>query len=179
MVRRVAVALGFARAPRWIGTVVDEVLAAYVAAPVDRPRELALFVAATQGWEGCVPGRSVRTAAAPHAGRAVVLGMDLEEFFASVPAPRVWGLLQGTAGLTEPVAQLVTALVTTTAPTSVWRALPVPAGVDARERHRRLGARLAAPHLPRGAPTSPALANLVCFRLDRRLAGLAATAGAR
>jgi hypothetical protein len=128
---------------------------------------------------GCVPGRSVRTAAAPHAGRAVVLGMDLEEFLASVPAPRVWGLLQGTAGLIEPVAQLVTALVTTTAPASVWRALPVPAGADARERHRRLGARLATPHLPQGAPTSPALANLVCFRLDRRLAGLAATAGAR
>ena len=40
-------------------------------------------------------------------------------------------------------------------------------------------ARLAAPHLPQGAPTSPTLANLVCFRLDRRLAGLAATAGAR
>ena len=39
----------------------------------------------------------------------------------------------------------------------------------------RLGAR----HLPQGAPTSPALANLVAFRLDRRLAGLAAACGAR
>ena len=287
MVRRVAVALGFARAPRWIGTLVDEVLAAYVAAPVDRPRELARFVQRAQGWErmggpprvvhqrprattvvrnrfgvadlpdaaalarlldldqaelawfadvrglertageplrhyrwhaverrgglrllaepkprlkeaqrrllrhvldpvpahdaahGCVPGRSVRTAAAPHAGSAVVLGMDLEAFFASVSAPRVWGLLQGTAGLTEPVAHLVTALVTTTAPASVWRALPVPTGAGARARHRRLGERLATPHLPQGAPTSPALANLVCFRLDRRLAGLAARSGAR
>ena len=45
-------------------------------------------------------------------------------------------------------------------------------------RHRRLGARLAVPHLPQGAPTSPALANLVCFRLDRRLAALAAAFGA-
>jgi RNA-directed DNA polymerase len=128
---------------------------------------------------GCVPGRSVRTAAAPHAGSAVVLGMDLEAFFASVAAPRIWGLLQGIAGLTGPVTHLVTALVTTTAPTSVWRALPVPVGADARERHRRLGTRLATPHLPQGAPTSPALANLVCFRLARRLAGLAATFGAR
>jgi len=51
MVRRVAVALGLARAPRWVGTIVDEVLAAYVAAPADRPRELALFVGTTQGWE--------------------------------------------------------------------------------------------------------------------------------
>jgi RNA-directed DNA polymerase len=128
---------------------------------------------------GCVPGRSVRTAAAPHAGRAVVLGMDLGAFFASVSAPRVWGLLQSTTGLPEPVAHLVTGMVTTTAPRSVWRAPPVAAGADARERHRRLGVRVARPHLPQGAPTSPALANLVCFRLDRRLAGLAAIVGVR
>ena len=33
--------------------------------------------------------------------------------------------------------------------------------------------------LPQGAPTSPAIANIVCRRLDRRLAGLAKRAGAR
>jgi RNA-directed DNA polymerase len=36
---------------------------------------------------------------------------------------------------------------------------------------------LATPHLPQGAPTSPALANLAAFGLDRRLSGLAATLG--
>jgi len=35
------------------------------------------------------------------------------------------------------------------------------------------------PHLPQGAPTSPALANLCAFRLDLRLDGLARTLGAR
>jgi hypothetical protein len=34
------------------------------------------------------------------------------------------------------------------------------------------------PHLPQGAPTSPALANLCAYRLDCRLAGLARAAGA-
>jgi hypothetical protein len=34
------------------------------------------------------------------------------------------------------------------------------------------------PHLPQGAPTSPALANLSAQRLDRRLAGLARKPGA-
>src|SRR5258707_4620586 len=38
--------------------------------------------------------------------------------------------------------------------------------------------RLASRHLPQGAPTSPALANLAAFRLDRRLAKLAAAVGA-
>lgn len=37
--------------------------------------------------------------------------------------------------------------------------------------------RLVSPHLPQGAPTSPALANLAAFGLDRRLAGLAAALG--
>ena len=35
------------------------------------------------------------------------------------------------------------------------------------------------PHLPQGAPTSPALANLCAYHLDCRLHGLAETAGAR
>ncbi len=37
---------------------------------------------------------------------------------------------------------------------------------------------LAHTHLPQGAPTSPALANLACYRLDRRLSGLASAFGA-
>jgi len=39
--------------------------------------------------------------------------------------------------------------------------------------------RLASPHLPQGAPTSPALANLCAFSLDLRLEGLAWRFGAR
>jgi hypothetical protein len=127
---------------------------------------------------GCVPGRSVRTAVAPHAGSAVLLRMDLEGFFAGIAAGRVWGLLRGTAGCPEPVAHVVTGLVTTVVPAQVWRGLPLPEGAEARDRHRRLGLRLAVPHLPQGAPTSPMLANLVCYRLDVRLAALAATIGA-
>jgi RNA-directed DNA polymerase len=124
---------------------------------------------------GCVPGRSVRPAVAPHAGSAVVLQLDLEQFFPSIRAERVYGLLRTVGGLPEPVAHTVTGLVTTVVPRAVWQRVPVPADSD---RHRRLGLRLAVPHLPPGAPTSPGLANLVCFRLDRRLTGLAESFGA-
>jgi RNA-directed DNA polymerase len=59
-------------------------------------------------------------------------------------------------------------------------AAPTPAGrlerasPQAVGRRRRMLEALAMPHLPQGSPTSPALANLAAFGLDRRLAGLAA-----
>ena len=59
---------------------------------------------------GFRPGRSVATYAAPHAGRAVVLRMDLEGFFASVTVGRVYGLLR-TAGYPEPVAHCLAGLL--------------------------------------------------------------------
>ncbi|SHH20361.1 RNA-directed DNA polymerase [Jatrophihabitans endophyticus] len=106
---------------------------------------------------GGVRRRSVLTASAPHAAQPVVVRVDLVSFFASVRAGRVWRLLR-TAGVPEGVAHTVTGLVTTVAP------LPF----------RALDPRLRTPHLPQGAPTSPALANLIAFSLDRRLTGLAA-----
>ncbi len=42
-----------------------------------------------------------------------------------------------------------------------------------------LGRQLATPHLPQGAPSSPALANLAAFGLDRRLTALATSLGLR
>jgi hypothetical protein len=110
---------------------------------------------------GAVAGRSVRTAVTPHAGSAVVLRMDLEAFYASIPAGRVWGLLR-TAGFPEAVAYTITGLVTTRAPV----------GLSSDPRLRT-------PHLPQGAPSSPQLANLITYPLDRRLTGLAERFGAR
>jgi len=123
---------------------------------------------------GGVPGRSVASALAPHAGAQVVIRADLEMFFAAIPARRVYGVLR-TAGYPEAVGYAITGLCTTVIPRAVWQAIKPPAGLD---RHRRLGQSLAVPHLPQGAPTSPALANLVAFSLDRRLSGLARAFGA-
>jgi RNA-directed DNA polymerase len=118
---------------------------------------------------GFVVGRSPHTFAAPHAGRPLVIRLDVTSFFASVTAARVYGLLRS-AGYPEPVAHTITALCTTRTPSRVSGSAPR----DVPDRTYRL-ALLGSAHLPQGAPTSPALANLCGFRLDRRLAGLAAS----
>ncbi len=69
--------------------------------------------------------------------------------------------------------------MTSVLPRSQWRTVPRPANDALLDAHWRLGRRLAAPHLPQGAPTSPALANLAAFRLDVRLTALAASWGGR
>ena len=128
--------------------------------------------------QGFTRGRSVATHARRHTGQAAVLRLDLKDFFASVSAGRVFGIFR-TLGYDRSVAHVLTGLSTNTIPQTVWQAVPKatdPALVGPRFW---LGRALATPHLPQGAPTSPALANLAAFRLDRRLTGLATAAGLR
>ena len=113
---------------------------------------------------------------APHVGRRVVLKMDLRDFFPSITAARVLAVFM-TAGYPEDVARLLAGLCTNTVPREVMRAMEQasPARGPEAWRSRRL---FDEPHLPQGAPTSPALANLCAYRLDVRLRGLAEAAGA-
>jgi RNA-directed DNA polymerase len=123
---------------------------------------------------GFCRGRSVITHAGAHSGSAVVLALDLRDFFASVTAGRVYGALL-TVGYAPPVAHVLTGLCTNVVPQTVWEVVArvTAAPAIATGARFRLGRRLATPHLPQGAPTSPALANLAAFGLDRRLSGLA------
>lgn len=118
-------------------------------------------------------GRSIVTFASPHTSREAVLRLDLENFFPSISGPRIQALFR-TLGYPEPVADLLGGLCTTTAPRAVWRNTGCELSAHELRRARALYAR---PHLPQGAPTSPALANLCAFRLDRRIDGLARAAG--
>ncbi len=124
---------------------------------------------------GFVKGRSVHTFAAPHVRRAVVLRLDLADFFPCISGVRVQTVFR-TLGYPEAVADLLGGLCTTTTPRHVFLSTPHPVVdplvlAEASRVYRR-------PHLPQGAPTSPALANLCAFRLDCRLTGLADWAGA-
>jgi RNA-directed DNA polymerase len=118
---------------------------------------------------GFRPGRSAITNAQQHCAREVVIKFDLVDFFPSVPAARVCRLFR-TIGYPATVARLLAGLCSTRLPSDVWEARPNPAA-DGSDRATWL--RFSERHLPQGAPTSPAVANLAAHRLDRRLAGLA------
>ncbi|MFC1706264.1 reverse transcriptase family protein [Planctomycetota bacterium] len=92
-------------------------------------------------------GRSIVTNALPHAGKAVVVRMDIQEFFTQTSAERVQRYFRK-IGWSDGAARALTDLCT----------------------HEG--------GLPQGAPTSPRLSNLVNFRIDARLAGLARSLGA-
>lgn len=98
---------------------------------------------------------SIATCAEPHIGTEVVLRMDLSDFFGSISSARVRTLF-AIAGYPSRVATTFAWLCT---------AQPVPDIGLCRTR------------LPQGAPTSPALANAIAFRLDRRLHGLSRLLG--
>lgn len=116
---------------------------------------------------GFVTGRSIVTNAAPHVGRDVVVKFDLQDFYLTVGVRRVLRLYRR-LGYSREIALWLTALTLSAIPGN----LPLPPGDNFgcwRYRSR---------HLPQGAPSSPALANIVASGMDQRLAGLAHTFGA-
>ena len=123
---------------------------------------------------GFVKERSIRTFVAPHVGQRVVLRMDLRDFFPSCRGARIQALFR-TIGYPETVADLLGGICTNAVPRSVWNGFDLGIG---RVQLREARALYARAHLPQGAPTSPALANLCTYRADCRLAGLAEAAGA-
>ena len=123
---------------------------------------------------GFVKGRSVKTFVAPHVGQRVVLRMDLQNFFPSFGSARIAAVFR-TLGYPETVAGLLAGICTNAVPRDVWEQASAGTNkVQLQEAHSVY----ARPHLPQGAPSSPALANICTYRLDCRLAGLAKSVGA-
>jgi RNA-directed DNA polymerase len=109
---------------------------------------------------GFLPGRSILTNAQPHTGRAVVVNLDLENFFPNITFPRVRSVFQR-LGYSPAVATIL-ALLCTECPRK-------PVEYAGQLYHVAIGSR----GLPQGACTSPGLSNQVARRLDKRLNGLA------
>lgn len=115
---------------------------------------------ATDAAHGFRRGRSIVSNARPHAGKDVVVNIDLKDFFPSLSYRRVKGMFQG-LGYSESVATVL-GLLCTAADTE-------PVTLDGERFHVATSER----HLPQGAPSSPAITNQICRKLDNRLAGLA------
>lgn len=113
---------------------------------------------------GFVKGRSTVTHARPHSGRSIVVNLDLSEFFPSITWRRVRGVFEKIGY--SPAAATVLALLCTEPPRRRVE-------YEGRSYWVAVGERA----LPQGAPTSPALSNLVTRKLDRRLAGMCAKMG--
>ena len=141
-------------------------------------REILDHVPPHDAAHGFRAGRSAITHAQMHVGQAAVLRLDLKDFFASVSVGRVYGTFRAFA-YSPPVCHVLTGLTTNTVPAAVWQVIAGRTAPDAVQPRFWLGRQLATPHLPQGAPTSPALANLAAVGLDRRLAGLASASGLR
>ena len=111
---------------------------------------------------GFVSGRSTVSNATPHVGAEIVVKFDLKDFFPTMHYFRVMGLFAsigypvgncmfGTEDDSNQIAPVLARLCCYTPNPKLWGSAT----------------------LPQGAPTSPAISNLVCRRLDARLAGLA------
>jgi retron-type reverse transcriptase len=111
---------------------------------------------------GFVNGRSTVSNAGPHVGAELLVKFDLKDFFPTMHYFRVMGLFAslgyavgqckfGTSDEAQAVAPVLARLCCYTPTPTEWGSAA----------------------LPQGAPTSPAISNLVCRRLDARLAGLA------
>ena len=102
---------------------------------------------------GFVPRRSVATGAKVHVGQRLVYNIDLKDFFHTITSGRLYKRLRSEPfGLNHTVASLITDLCCYT---------------DGEGRCV----------LPMGAPTSPTVTNIICERMDNKLARLAKAYG--
>ena len=103
---------------------------------------------------------SIVSNALPHVGAEVIINLDLKDFFPSVAYKRVKGLFRS-LGYSEATATIFGLLCTEPDVEEV--------ALDGKTYFVATSER----HLPQGAPTSPAITNLLCRRLDRRLRKMA------
>lgn len=122
-------------------------------------------------------GRDILSGASVHVGKDVVISVDIKDFFPSFTFRRVAGYFRW-LGYGRGIANTLASL--TTVP--LWEArLPSGSGwkpaysmqhpdLQSKSPYQNYDTK---PRLPQGAPTSPALANAICWRMDKRLSALA------
>jgi RNA-directed DNA polymerase len=110
--------------------------------------------------------RSIVSNARPHLGAETLVNVDLKDFFPTLEYRRIRGVFRG-LGYGEAAATIF-ALITSEPDVDEVE-------LDGQTFYVASGVR----RLPQGAPTSPAITNIVCRRMDARLAGAAHKLGFR
>ena len=100
-----------------------------------------------------VTGKSIKDFAEPHVNQKLILKLDLKDFFATIRPYQIQELYLE-LGYPYIVAKYLTGLCTNCPPSQIWHQL--------EDSYKTA-------HLPQGAPTSPALSNLIFREIDRRL----------
>jgi RNA-directed DNA polymerase len=113
---------------------------------------------------GFAKDRSIVTNARPHIGSSTIVNLDLKDFFPTLTFRRIKGLFEG-IGYGEEAATIFALLTSEPDVEEVE--------LDGLTYFVAKGGR----KLPQGSPASPAITNLVCRRLDKRLAGNAKKLG--
>jgi len=109
-------------------------------------------------------GHSIVSNAQPHLQAEIIINFDLKDFFPSIVYKRVKGLFRS-FGYSETAATIL-GLICTEAETEKVE-------LDGQTYYVAVGDR----HLPQGSPASPAITNLLCRRLDKRLTKMATEIG--
>jgi retron-type reverse transcriptase len=121
-------------------------------------------VALAEPAHGFRKQRSIVTNARPHVGAGLVLNVDLKDFFPTLEYKRIRGMFRG-LGYGDAAATVFALLCSEPEVDEIE--------IDGMTFFVANGVR----KLPQGAPTSPAITNIVCRRMDARLAGAAAKLG--
>lgn len=115
---------------------------------------------------GFIQGKSIKSNAEIHTNSEWIIKLDIKDFFPSINWRRVKGVYRQ-AGYPEQIATLLALLCTESPRQAV------------KQNNSELLVALAERCLPQGSPASPALTNIICVNLDKRLTGLADKHGLR
>lgn len=113
---------------------------------------------------GFVNQRSIVSNALPHVGAGVVINLDVKDFFPSISYKRVKGVFMS-LGYSEQLSTIFSLLCTEQQTDQVK--------LDGQDYFVAKDVR----RLPQGAPTSPAITNILCMGMDRRFQGMADALG--
>lgn len=116
-----------------------------------------------QQCTGFVKGKNTMDNANPHVGKKFIRKFDFKNFFESINAKQVYYVFRN-LGYSPSVSHCLASLCTIKIDDNKYKYMAPYKQVWFRDLHDT-----AIPVLAQGAPTSPALANIVCNRLDKRL----------